>query len=253
MRGDRDFAERFAFEGFGGVVDQIDDYAAEELAIGADGREIGLEIDFEADAIEAAGEELQGFADDDVCVGRLNLGSGEADELGELVDERGEGGDFADDQAGAFLGDAGEFGVFGNFAGFFAALKEMRQALRGELDGREGIFDFVGDATGYFLPSGGFLGVKHFGEVVEDEDVAHVGAARAEGADRCGEVADAAVDDDFYFAGDDAHAQGAAHEGLHDAVRVGTEEAFEGLDKFFADVEHAEKSGVGALDDAFGV
>jgi len=39
-------------------------------------------------------------------------------------------------------------------------------------------------------------------------------------------VADAAVDDDFDFAGDNTHAQGAAHEGLHGAMRVGAEQGF---------------------------
>jgi len=121
LRADGDFAEGLAFEGFGGVVDQVDDDAAEELAVGADGGEIRLEIYLEADAVEAAGKELQGFANDDIRVGGQNLGGGEADELGKFVDEGRERGDFADDQAGAFLGDAGEFGIFGSFASFLAA------------------------------------------------------------------------------------------------------------------------------------
>src|SRR5690348_13377132 len=79
MRGDADFAEGFAFQGFGRVVNQVDDDAAEELAIGADGGEIRLKTYFEADAVETAGEELEGFANDDVRVGRLNLGGGESD------------------------------------------------------------------------------------------------------------------------------------------------------------------------------
>jgi hypothetical protein len=66
-------------------------------------------------------------------------------------------------------------------------------------------------------------------------------------------VADATVDDDFDFAGDDAHAQSAAHEGLHGAVWVGAEESFERLDTVFGDVEHSKKGGVGALDHAFSV
>jgi len=81
----------------------------------------------------------------------------------------------------------------------------------------------------------------------------HVGAAGAEGTDGDGEVADAAVYDDFDFAGDDAHAEGAAHQGLHGAMRVGAEKAFERLDDFFADVEHAKEGGVGALDQAIRV
>src|SRR6266446_151467 len=253
LRGYDDFAERFAFESFGGVVDQVDDDAAEELAVGANRGKVRLEVKLEMDAVEAAGEELQCFANGGVGVGWEELGCGEANELGKFVNERGERGDFTHNEAGAFLGDAGEFRVLRKFVSLLAALEEKRQALRGKLDGREGIFDFVGDAAGNFLPGGGFLRVEHFGEVVEDENVAHVGAAGAEGADGGGEVADAAVYDDFDFAGDDAHAKGAAHEGLHRAMRVWAEQGFERLDAFLGDIEHAEECGVGALDCAFGV
>ena len=38
--GDGDFAEGSGFEGFGGVVDEIDDDAAEQAAVGANRREI---------------------------------------------------------------------------------------------------------------------------------------------------------------------------------------------------------------------
>src|ERR1700731_3583855 len=61
--GDSYFAESSGFEGLGGVVDQIDDYAAKEATIGANGREIVGERGFEADAIEAARENFDGFVD----------------------------------------------------------------------------------------------------------------------------------------------------------------------------------------------
>src|ERR1700722_16684684 len=131
LRVDADFAEGFAFEGLGGVVNQVDNDAAEELAIGANGGEIWLQIYFEANAIEASGEELQSFANDNVRVGCLNLGGGEADELGKFVDERRKSGDFADNEAGTFLGDAGEFWIFGSFTGLLSAREQVRQALGG--------------------------------------------------------------------------------------------------------------------------
>ena len=119
--------------------------------------------------------------------------------------------------------------------------------------GVSGIFDFVGDAAGDFLPGGGFLGAEHFGEVVEDEDVAGIGAARAEGTDRDGEMEDAAVDDDFDFAGDDAHAQRAAHQVLDGAGSVRAEEVVERLLFARGGAEHADDGGVGAQDGAIGV
>ena len=119
----------------------------------------------------------------------------------------GERGNFALDQPGAFLHEAGEFGIGGGSgSGSFAAIEKTREALRGELNGGKRIFYFVGDAAGDFLPRGGFLGAQHFGEVVEDQDVAGIGAARAEGADGDREMEHAAADDGFDFAGDHAHA-----------------------------------------------
>src|SRR5271165_6258202 len=66
-------------------------------------------------------------------------------------------------------------------------------------------------------------------------------------------MAHAAVDDDFNLAGDHAHAQGAAHEGLHGAMGFRAEEVFEGINALVAEVEHAAEGRVGALDEAIGV
>ena len=243
-----------SFQGFGGVVDQIDDHAAQQAAVGANGREIFGERSLERDAIEAAGEDLDGFVDDGVGVGGRELGGGEAHELRELVDQGGERGDFAFDQAGALLNEAREFGIArgGDFGGI-AAIEEARKALRGKLNRRERILDFVGDAAGDFLPGGGFLRAQHFGQVVEHEDEAGVGAARTERTDGDGKVQDAAGDDGFDFARDDAHAQGAAHQELHGARGFGAEQVFERLDVASRTAEHAGDGGIFAQDGAVGV
>src|SRR5258708_33816441 len=55
LRGYDDFAERLAFEGFGGVVDEVDDDAAEELAVGANRGKVRLEVKLGMDAVEGAG------------------------------------------------------------------------------------------------------------------------------------------------------------------------------------------------------
>ena len=140
------------------------------------------------------------------------LGAREAHELGKFVDQIGEGGDFLFDEAGTFLDETSEFGIAGSRRGgiFAAAIEKAREALRGELNGRERIFDFVRDAAGDFLPGGEFLRAQHFGEVVEDQDETGIGAARTERAYGNGKVQNAACDDRFDFAGDDAHAQGTA-------------------------------------------
>ena len=88
----------------------------------------------------------------------------------------------------------------------------------------------MGDATSDFLPRGGLLGAKHFGEVVEHENEAGVGAARTERTDGDGEMQNAAGDDGFDFARDDAHAQAPAHQELNGARCFGAEQIFERLD-----------------------
>ena len=90
---------------------------------------------------------------------------------------------------GAFLSDAQRVRDPARLLGCAGAEFEvMQNALRGKLDGRERILDFVGDAAGHFLPRGGFLRAQHFGEVVEHEHKAGIGAARAQGADGDGQV-----------------------------------------------------------------
>lgn len=77
------------FEGFGGVVYEIDDDAAEEAGVGTNGGNIFAEVAGEDNAVEAAGENFERFADDVVGAGGFEFCRREADELRELVDEGG--------------------------------------------------------------------------------------------------------------------------------------------------------------------
>src|SRR3984885_5349508 len=153
-----DFAQGRGFERFSGVVDEIDDDAAEQAAIGADRRKIFGKRRFQRDAVETAGENFDSLLDHGVRAGGRELGGGEADKLRELVDELRERGDFALDEARAFLGEASELRIerIFNF-GRGAAIEEARKTLRRELNRRERILDLVGDAASDFLPRGGFL------------------------------------------------------------------------------------------------
>ena len=247
--GDSDVADRRGFEGFGGVVNEIDDDAAEKSGIGANDGKIFGERGFERDAVEAAGENFDGFADDGVDVGGFEFGGREADEFGEFVDESGERADFALDEAGAFLHKTREFRVArrSGFSGI-ACFEVMRKALRRERDRREGILDFVGDAACDFLPGGGFLGAEEFGEVVENDDVTGVGAARAERADGDRGVKQAAASDEFEFASDNAHAERAAHEGFDRACVFEADELLESFGVGGGGFEDARDGGVGAND-----
>jgi len=180
--GDSDVADGGGFEGFGGVINQVDDDGAEERSVGADGGRLDGERSIEGDALEAIGKDLDGFTDDAVDVGGFEFSGGEADELGEFVDEGRESADFAFDEARGLFDQAGELGIArgGGPAVFGAFFEIAGEALGGELDGREGILDFVGDAAGDFLPGRGFLRAEEFGEIVEHEDKTGIGATRAE-------------------------------------------------------------------------
>src|SRR5258705_2839011 len=94
LRGYDDFAEGLTFEGFGGVVDEVDDDAAEELAVGANRGKVRLEVKLEMDAVEAAVEELQCFANGGGGGGLGGVGGGGGGRMGKMLKWRGGGGEF---------------------------------------------------------------------------------------------------------------------------------------------------------------
>ena len=87
--------------------------------------------------------------------------------MSELVHQRFECGDFAADERGAFLDGSGQAVVEGTGA---LALDQALKALGGELDGRQGILDFVRQALRDFLPGSGFLRLKQLAEVFQHQD-----------------------------------------------------------------------------------
>src|SRR5487761_109434 len=128
-----------------------------------------------------------------------------------------------------------------------------KQALRGKLNRRKGILDFVSDALRDLLPGGGFLSAEEFGEVVDDDDESRIAAARAERADGDGGVMKLASARDFEFLGSDAHAERAAHE-LEDAAGGGVAQKLgERSGRGSAVAEHSRGGGVDAVERAAGV
>src|SRR5487761_246840 len=128
-----------------------------------------------------------------------------------------------------------------------------KQALRGKLNRRKGILDFVSDALRDLLPGGGFLSAEEFGEVVDDDDESRIAAARAERADGDGGVMKLASARDFEFLGSDAHAERAAHE-LEDAAGgVFAQKLGERSGRGSAVAEHSRGGGVDAVERAAGV
>ncbi len=90
------------------------------------------EVCAEGDAIEAAGENFDGFPDDVVDVGGIEFSGGEADELREFVDQRGKRADFAFDEAGRFFDQTIKFGIARSCVARFGALFEVAgEALSG--------------------------------------------------------------------------------------------------------------------------
>ena len=205
---DGDVFDEGGFEGFGGVVDEVDDDAAEQWGVGANRGSVRGERSGQSDAVKSARENFDGFANDVVDVGGIKFGGGKPNKLREFVDEGGERAYFTFDEARGFFDEAGKFGIAGSgIAGFRALFEIAGKALRGQLDGSKRIFDFVCDATSDFLPGGGFLRAKEFGEVVENQNETGIGAAGAEGAKGYRRVHQAAGCDDFEFARNDAGAE----------------------------------------------
>src|ERR1700756_290503 len=242
------------FECFSGIVNEVDDDAAEQWGVGADGGSLSRKRRGERDAIETAGENFDGFADDIVDVRGIEFGGGEANELREFVDEGGQGTDFAFDEARGFFDQASEFGVAGSgIARFGALLEVVGETLRGKLNRSEGIFDFVSDAASNFLPGGGFLRAEEFGEVVENENEARISAARTERADGYGGVQQAAACDDLQFARNDAGTKSTAEQIADGASVFGAEQILEGARVFGGCAENFNYGWIGAKDVAIGV
>src|ERR1700675_3417901 len=87
----------------------------------------------------------------------------------------------------------------------------------------------MGDAPRDFLPPRRFLRAEHFCEIVENQDVAGVRAARPQRTHGDREVTDASGSDRLNLPGDHSHAQGSAHQIMYDAGRIRSEESFERL------------------------
>ena len=192
--------------------------------------------------------------DDGVGIGGHKLGCREAHELRKLVDQRGERGDLPLDQARTFLDQLGQFRIARRRRlRDVAALEESQQPLGGKLNRRQGIFDFMSDAPRDFLPRGRFLCAEHFREIIEDEDVAGVRPARAQGTHRDSEVQHASGGDRLDLSGDHSHAQGSAHQVVYDAGRIRAEKPFERVSVRAANAEHSRNRSIHAKNGARGV
>ncbi len=245
-RAQQQFLHRGAFHGFGGVVDQIDDHAAQQFAIGADRGQIRRQVRADQDAFEAALEHGQGFGDDLVGGRGRKFRGGESRELGKFSDQRFQRGDFALDQAGAFADQAHQVGRIVLRGIGAVALEVARQSLRGKLDRRQRILDFVRDALRDFLPGRGLLRAQQVGQIVHDHHVAAVGAARAERTDRHGRVQQASGGRKFEFLRGGAQAQRPAHQNVNGARAFLTQQLREGNGLLGAFAEHAHRGGIDA-------
>ncbi len=181
-RRDGDGAECGAFEGFGGVVDQVDKHATNEFRVGFHDGKRGSEVAVDFDAVEASAKNVESLRGDGVDVRRSKARGREAGKLRKFVDERLERLHFALDEAGALGDERGQIGAIFAASRRGGAFKVAQEALGGELNRSERILDFVRDALSDFLPGGGLLGAEKFGDVIDDDDVARIGTAGTEGA-----------------------------------------------------------------------
>ena len=110
-----------------------------------------------------------------------------------------------------------------------AAIEVSADALGGERDGGEGIFDFVGDALRDFFPCELALGAEKLGGVFDDEDGAGVAVGEFETGAGDGEVHDAAAGVEFNLSGGSAHALAAAHDAGEVVGELGGQQAFDVL------------------------
>ncbi len=98
----------------------------------------------------------------------------------------------------------------------------------------------MSDSPRDFLPRRRLLRPEYFRQIVEDEDVAGVRAARAERTHGDRKVQDASGSDRFDFPRYDSHAQRSAHEVAHNAGCIRSKKCLEGMGLGIAavDAEH---------------
>src|SRR5262249_54977678 len=150
-----DVANWRRLECFRGVVDEIDDHAAEQGGIGANCRQTVGERAREANPVETPSKDLQRFTHNVVGASGFQFGGRETHELREFVNERGESAYFAFNQMRRLFDETSQLGIkrFGGL-GFRPALQMPNEALRRKLDRRQRILDLVSDAPSDFLPGG---------------------------------------------------------------------------------------------------
>ena len=147
-------------------------------------------------------------------VGR-SLALGKTHELRKFVDQIGEGGDFVFDEAGAFLDETSEFGIGWQPArgsGTFARRSRKRESRCAESwMGVSGFLISCAMRRATSCQAASFCARKTSVRSSKTITIAGIGAARTERTDGDGEMQNAACDDGFDFARDDAHAQRTAH------------------------------------------
>ena len=129
------------------------------------------------DAFEPAGKQRERFFGDLIHVAGARLRRRKLRERGELVDQRAQGSDAGENDFAALANDGGRVGL--------AAIKMPADALGGERDGRERIFDFVRDALRHFFPRELALRAKQLRGVFDHENGA--GSARGKFESRAGD------------------------------------------------------------------
>ena len=97
-----------------------------------------------------------------IHVAGAGLGRGELRQSGELVDQRAQSTDAAENHLAALADDAGRIGL--------AAIEMPANAFGAEGDGRERILDFVGHLLRHFLPGELALRAQELSGVFDYED-----------------------------------------------------------------------------------
>src|ERR1700682_1453022 len=111
----------------------------------------------------------------------------------------------------------------------------------------------MSDSPRDFLPRRRFLRAEHFRQIVEDEDVSGVRPARSKGTYGNTEMQHTSGSDRLDLPGDHSHAQGSAHQIVHDASRIRPEKLFERVIVSAAYVEHPGNGSIQAKNGARGV
>ena len=198
-------AQQASLHGFGRVVDQVGQGAANRLRIGQHNGQIGLQRALHGDALQASCKKRQRLVDYLVDTAGPRLRGRKLRQRRELIHQRAQRAYASQDHFAASADDAWRVGL--------PAVEMPADSFGAERDGRERILDLVGHALGHFLPGQLALSAQQLSGVFDHQHRAGASLRQFQPGAGDRKVKNAPARLQLNLSGGSAHALAAANHG----------------------------------------